>query len=250
MPPSEDTSCIESCRRCGTCCTKSGPALHLEDRHLVESGKIPLQDLYTIRRGELIRENVRGHMVAAPSDIIKILAREGSWTCFYYRDQDCGCGIYADRPMECRLLKCWDPSNLEAVYDKDRLTREDLLSTVPDLLDLVREHERQCDYELLRRLFDQFDKDMGRETLLKRISEIVIYDTELRRLLVEKGTVAAKMLDFLFGRPLTKTLPMFGYRVRKGHRGLSLEPVYGRTVLRSAGGAPCMNDDPTCVRTR
>ena len=222
----------------------------MEDRHLVESGAIPLQDLYTIRRGELIRENIRGHMVAAPSDIIKIRAREGSWTCIHYRNQDCSCGIYDDRPMECRLLKCWDPSDLEAVYDKDRLTREDLLETVPDLLSVVREHERQCDYELLRRLFDQFDKEPGSELLLKRISEIVNYDTELRNLLVEKGTVSAELLDFLFGRPLMDTLVMFGYRVRKGHRGLSLEPVHGRTVLRSTGGAPCMNNDPACVRTR
>ena len=48
------------CKRCGTCCREGGPALHRVDHDLVASGKIPLKDLYTIRKEELARDNVKG----------------------------------------------------------------------------------------------------------------------------------------------------------------------------------------------
>jgi Fe-S-cluster containining protein len=48
------------CRRCGTCCEKGGPSLHREDRPLVDNGQIPVRHLFTIRRGELAQDNIKG----------------------------------------------------------------------------------------------------------------------------------------------------------------------------------------------
>ena len=47
------------CRRCGTCCEKGGPALHGEDRPLVDRGQVPARCLFTIRAGEPVRDDMR-----------------------------------------------------------------------------------------------------------------------------------------------------------------------------------------------
>ena len=42
---------VNSCRRCGTCCEKGGPGLHVADMGLLEH--IPMKDVVCLRRGEL-----------------------------------------------------------------------------------------------------------------------------------------------------------------------------------------------------
>ncbi|MEZ4565785.1 MAG: hypothetical protein R2860_02065 [Desulfobacterales bacterium] len=48
-----------SCQRCGTtCCRKGRPAHHLEDKACCwADGAIPLTALYTLRKGELARDD-------------------------------------------------------------------------------------------------------------------------------------------------------------------------------------------------
>jgi Fe-S-cluster containining protein len=99
MTPS---AAITHCRRCGTCCRQGGPALHLEDRELVESGKIPMQHLFTIRQGEPAYDNVTGTIAPAVTDIIKLKgARPGSDVCCFYESAGKVCGIYGHRPAPC-----------------------------------------------------------------------------------------------------------------------------------------------------
>lgn len=235
-----------TCRRCGTCCRRGGPALHLEDRGLVESGRIPLSDLFTIRPGEMVHENVRNRLVPAPSDIVKIRGTGDRWTCCYL-GADNSCGIYDDRPMECRVLECRSPDSFLAVYEKDRLTRAHLLSGRTDVWHLVREHEERCDMVLLRRLFDGFSKEES-GLYLRRIADIVQYDRELRAVLTESGRVPPALFDFLFGRPVADILHMFGYRLdHHGDRQRLVRLAKG-TVLRSAGGPPCRQGETDCVR--
>lgn len=234
------------CRRCGTCCRRGGPALHLEDRALVESGRIPLSDLFTIRPGEMIHENVRNRLMPAPSDIIKIRGTDDCWACRYL-EADNGCGIYGERPMECRVLECRSPESFLAVYEKDRLTRAHLLSGSADLWQLVREHEERCDMVLLRRLFDGFSKEESR-LYLRRISDIIQYDRELRAVLTESGRVDPALLDFLFGRAVTDILYMFGFRLDHHGDRQRLVRLSKGTVLRSAGGPPCQQGETDCVR--
>jgi Fe-S-cluster containining protein len=60
------------CSHCGTCCANGGPALHMQDRELIEGGSIPISHLITIRKGELVHNPVTNRLQAAKSELIKI----------------------------------------------------------------------------------------------------------------------------------------------------------------------------------
>ncbi|BBO71512.1 zinc/iron-chelating domain-containing protein [Desulfosarcina alkanivorans] len=202
------------CQRCGTCCEKGGPGLHLQDRDLVDSGRIPLRCLFTLRRGELARDNVKGRLVPLAQEIIKIKGQPGRWTCLFYHKKTRGCGIYEHRPLECRALNCRDTRRIEAVYDTARLTRRDLLAGVDGLWDLVEDHEQRCSYGGLKSLVGDGSRGdrPGQEAA---ILEILRYDAHVRQLTVEKGGMDERMLDFLFGRPLAESIKMFGIALKK-----------------------------------
>ncbi|KPJ79167.1 MAG: hypothetical protein AMJ54_00485 [Deltaproteobacteria bacterium SG8_13] len=225
------------CQRCGTCCKKGGPALHKKDRVLVESGRLPLTDLFTIRRGELARDNVRGTLQPLDTEIVKIKAREAaSWTCRYYSDHDSACRIYSTRPLECRVLQCWDTREIERLYSVGRLRRKDLLVPVEGLWDLIVDHDRRCSYESLHRLTRRL-KSGGGEADAGKVLEVIQYDAELRDLVNERGNLDPEMLDFLFGRPLTRTVGQFGIRV-ECENGKVVRLVVERSVDTGGVGNP------------
>jgi Fe-S-cluster containining protein len=195
-----------ACNRCGTCCRKGGPALHQEDRRLVEDGHIHTRQLVTLRAGETTRDPIEGRLVTLAGEVIKIKGRGGTWCCRFFAPQRQACRIYAFRPLECRLLTCWDTQAIESGYTRDRLTRRDLLSGIRGLWELVEAHEQRCGYERIQRLC------AGREGCSasgarRALEELIAYDAELRRLVVARGGLEHGMTDFLFGRPLRKTLP-------------------------------------------
>jgi Fe-S-cluster containining protein len=214
--PSGDDSAgsANTCRRCGICCEKGGPAFHRKDRMLIEKGRIPSKYLYTIRKGELAFDNVQGCLTPAKSDIIKIKGRQGRWTCIFFDTIDKSCTIYNDRPLECRALKCWNPAELEQVYERNRLSREDLLTRVEGLWELIEDHQNRCDYNQIRMLIRDLDGP-GEDKARKGLMEIIQYDAEIRNLVIEKAGLDPEMLDFVLGRPLTETLPGYGLRVRR-----------------------------------
>ncbi|MCP4754949.1 MAG: hypothetical protein GY866_29075, partial [Proteobacteria bacterium] len=74
---------ISDCIRCGKCCSKGGPAFHLQDRELLEKGAIHSRDIYTIRKGEPAHDNVKGGLFPVSTDIIKIKGQEDSWACIF-----------------------------------------------------------------------------------------------------------------------------------------------------------------------
>lgn len=220
MSQSMNTFADHQCRRCGTCCRKGGPALHLEDMDLVESGKIPLACLYTIRQGEPVYDNVTGSLETADSDIIRIRGcAEGDQTCLFFNPDGNACGIYDRRPLECRVLECWNTRILTAAYKRNRLTRHHLLDGVPGVWDLVSEHQARCDYsriaELARSICEQRDAQAAGAAVL----EYIRYDHSLRQVTMERTRYDENMLLFLFGRPLSVTLRLFRLRVVQGKDG-------------------------------
>ena len=203
-----------TCRRCGECCRKGGPAFHRIDRPLIEKGLIPAACLYTIRPGEPVRNNVAGGLTYAETDIIKIKGSGDEWVCCFLAEDGRGCRIYADRPEECRQMQCWDTRAIEALYRRERLSRRDLLGNVEGLWELIAHHEERCAYRRLKALVPQLSASSAdREKALGAIRDMVRYDESLRALLVEQGQAGADMLDFLLGRPLTRTLAGFHIRV-------------------------------------
>jgi Fe-S-cluster containining protein len=195
------------CDRCGTCCRKGGPSFHRQDRALIDQGTIPSKYLYTIRVGEPVHDNVKGEIIAAETDIIKIKGHAGSWKCIFLDEDRNLCRIYANRPLECRALTCWDTREIEKIYAAERLSRKDLLSTIEGLWDLIEDHQRRCSYDTLRKLLASKPTPETR----RQLSEIMQYDDRLRRLIVAQGQMERELLDFVFGRPLTETLKLFGH---------------------------------------
>lgn len=215
---------VTSCLRCGTCCEKGGPSFHQADRILIEKGLIASKYLFTLRQGELAYDNVRGRLMPTDTDIIKIKAKNGRRACMFFDEKTKDCTIYNERPRECRVLKCWDTREIEAIYARDRLTRKDLMSAVEGLWDLIADHQARCDYGTIQNLVKRLN-GRGKETARRKLVEIILYDTEIRSLVVSNGGLDPEMLDFLFGRPLIKTLANYGLGVRKEGRGIRIVPA-------------------------
>jgi Fe-S-cluster containining protein len=213
---------ISECSRCGTCCEKGGPCFHLEDRKLIDKGLIPTRYLYTIRKGELAHDNVKGCLMPVDSDIIKIKGKEGRWTCIFFDKLNRGCTLYNDRPQECRALKCWDTRELEQIYAASRLTRKDLVSQVKGLWDLIEDHQARCDYKKIQDLIKNLT-GVKRNQARRKLLEIIHYDLEIRDLVISKGGLDADMLDFLFGRPLTQTLGNYGIEIHQDGKKIYLK---------------------------
>lgn len=203
-----------TCRRCGTCCRRGGPALHLADKALVVAGHLPFTHLYTIRAGELVRDDVTGGaLIPAPADIVKVREAPGSRACVFFEPACNGCAIYDQRPLECRILRCWDTAEIRRCYRRERLGRADLVGHIAGLWDLVAEHDRRCDAGKLVRLAGR--RRMGDLGGAAELSGMVGYDEALREGLAADGRVPAAMLDFLLGRPVKVLLRTLGVTVRE-----------------------------------
>ncbi len=190
------------CKRCGVCCGKGGPSLHAEDRELVESGVIEARYLYTLRRGEQVHDPVRGCVFPLDAEMIKIKGKRPAWTCVFLDEAEKHCRIYASRPLECRVLKCWDIRDIVAVYSRNRLTRKDLLSDNADYGSLIEIHERKCGVSRYRQLLMSLRKNPESGIIRQEIQDMLAFDHHLRELMVEKMRVHPDLLEFLFGRPL------------------------------------------------
>ncbi len=201
---------ISECRRCGTCCRKGGPSFHHADKALIKDGVIHSKYLYTIRKGEWAYDNVRQCLEPVSSDIIKIKEKNDSWICIFFDESQSACAIYENRPLECRALKCWDTRELEDLYAKKRLTRADLISEIEGLWSLIKDHQQRCNYEIIQKLVDAIKTNPGDAKARQKLSAIIQFDTEIRKLVVSNAGLESEMLDFLFGRPLTRTIKKMG----------------------------------------
>jgi Fe-S-cluster containining protein len=189
---------------------------------LIEKGVIPTRYLCTIRKGELANDNVRGGLMRVESDIIKIKGKNNSWVCIFFDGEEKICTIYNDRPLECRALKCWDTREIEQIYARNRLTRKDLISAIEGLWDLVEDHQERCDYEKIQKLIEGL-AGSNRKNTRRELLEIIHYDAEIREMVVSKGGLEPGMLEFLFGRPLTKTLVNCGVKIKKTGKKIILD---------------------------
>ena len=211
-----DPETLNSCTKCGTCCKKGGPAFHITDASLIETGAIPIKFLFTLRQGEPAYDNVKDCVIPVEADIVKIKSRLNSSVCLLFEEKDHCCGIYEKRPLECRILKCWDTRDIVDCYGKDRLGRKDLVGNIHGLWEMVEDHQKICALppilDFVENLKSSGLKDLQRE---KAVSDIISYDLSIRELAVEKGNMDPEMLDFLFGRPLPVLLESLGlYSVR------------------------------------
>jgi Fe-S-cluster containining protein len=207
---------LSRCIRCGTCCKKGGPAIHIQDKPLIDSGKIAIVHLFTIRCGEPAYDNIKNHLTAFPGDIVKIKNQAKSTACIFYEEKNSGCRIYRHRPIECKVLKCWDTRGIEALYEQHRINRSDLMGNVKGLWELVSDHQNRCDYGPVLAFVNKMKSSEKKDRALEeRTVYILQYDLEIRKLAVEKGKLDPAMIDFLLGRPILDVLCALGMKMQR-----------------------------------
>lgn len=200
----------------------------MEDRELVDSGRVPLSHLLTFRQGEPVFDNVSGCIAPAVTDIIRIKSiRDHSAECVYYEPAQKGCRIYRHRPSECEALQCWDTRKIEAMYNCRRLTRRLLLAEVKGLWDLVAHHQERCDYALVAEMADRIRQRRRFESAENELLEIIRFDGHLRDITLERGNLDPGSLEFLFGRPLSFTIRLFQLKIIKNATGYMIKPTSG-----------------------
>lgn len=216
------------CERCGACCEKGGPALHGEDLALWKKGILPPSALMTLRKGEVARDDVAETLAPLSGEIVKVKSAPGKTACVFYRGKKKGCGIYADRPLECRLLSCRDTAAIAAAYDRDRLRRADLIGSDAKLAPLVAAHEERCSLLKVARMAAELSGPGG-EAAASALLDLLQYDHFMRPFLAQKAGIRAEDMDFLFGRPLSEAIAGFGLAVRREGNRFTLCPWYDLT---------------------
>ena len=198
------------CSRCGTCCANGGPALHMQDKELIEGGSIPISHLITIRKGELVHNPVTSRLQTANCELIKINGVGKEWSCFYFDPDQKGCTIYDRRPVACQALECWDTEAVERLIEKDLLSRADLIDNDDPLYRAVIDHESSFPCPDLESILTQGCPAQSRE-LEDAANREVIFRTEL---VATHGLSLGEEL-FYFGRPLFHLLISVGARVQE-----------------------------------
>jgi Fe-S-cluster containining protein len=178
---------------------------------LVRSGFLTGRSIYTIRKGEVVRDNIKGGLEVTPQEMVKIREHgEGLKGCVFYDPQQRACTVYSQRPAQCAALKCWDTTEFMTTYSSPKAKRKDLV-THSALLRLIEEHERRCDYGILEAHVKKIESKG--ERAVAGVIELLRFDLHMRSFVSQKLAIPSDEMDFLFGRPLVATIPMYGLKV-------------------------------------
>lgn len=210
------------CIRCGECCLATGPSLQKADLPLFFNHVIDGAHLYTIRKGELVRDNISDELKFTDQELLKFRDREDGKGCMLYDRDEKACTIYGDRPSQCRAFGCWDDEEFKEVFSGPKARREDIIKD-PNLLRLISAHETKCNYETISRHVEQIP-DQG-DIIVQRLLKILQYDQEIRKLTHERLAIDPLKMDLLYGRLLTETIHMFGLEVKQEADGSFLLTV-------------------------
>ena len=202
---------------------KGGPTLHGEDAPLFAEGILEKDHVYTLRKGEAVRD-IDDTLIVLEQEIVKIKGEREAWTCLFYDGDQGECKIYDHRPIECRALKCWDLREFKEVMARPRLQRRDLIHPDHDIFKIIDAHEQRCAYETLESAVKGL-QGPDPEEAVEMILDLLQYDYYMRPLLTEKLNLPPETLDFLFGRALTTTIRMFGLCVTQEGDSFVLGPA-------------------------
>ncbi len=224
------------CIRCGECCRRGGPVLHNEDREILRAGHAEHRHLVTIREGEWVFNPVSGRLMPSARELVKVMGRGGNWGCFFYEEKGSACAIYEHRFLECRLMQCWDTSELEAVMGRGTIVRTDIMNPKDPMLQAVIAHEQQCSFtDVGNTIHALVEGKSGVEasSLLAKLTDMVHKDLAVRLIATEKMGLQPEYDLFMFGRPLFKVLEGLGLKVEEKKGGeLSLDWGSVRDVMK------------------
>lgn len=212
---------ITSCKRCGTCCAKGGPALHTEDLQLIHGQHLTIADLITIRTGEPVFSPLVNGIEPSRTELIKLAGRDDSWTCHFFDQAHNLCGIYANRPQECHLLKCWDPSKLTKVIYQHCLSRQDIIPAADSLWELITLQEEHCAFAKIASLATEFTATCH-PAIQSEIARIVSLEMKIRQRAIQLRRLSVAEELLYFGRPLFKSLAFYQLAIHEGPYGLTV----------------------------
>ncbi|MES0362519.1 MAG: YkgJ family cysteine cluster protein, partial [Desulfobacteria bacterium] len=152
--------------------------MHEDDATLFAEGVLEKIHVYTLRKGEVIR-NIDDSLMILEGEMIKIKGEGETWSCMLYDDNEKACKIYQDRPAECRALKCWDPRDLIEVMATPRLQRTNLINQDDGILKIIEAHEQRCAYETLEAAVMGLQQP-GSDKAVERILDLLQYDQYIR----------------------------------------------------------------------
>lgn len=205
---------INKCRRCGTCCLKGGPVLHKEDIKIIREGYAGHRHLVTLRKGEVAFNPVSNRLGQIPEELIKITGKGKEWSCFFYDEQNTSCAVYEHRFVECRLLKCWDTSDLTQIIGRDTVVRADLINASDPILKVIEIHEEECPCSEVEDLIVKISRESDNKRYLARLRELVRKDISIRSYALEELGLGKDFELFIFGRPLKEIIESRGLTVR------------------------------------
>ena len=198
--------------------------MHLQDLPLIKDGLIKKTHLYTVRKGELVRDNIHDDaLVSIPQEIIKVKERKGDpGGCVFYDEEGRACKIYEQRPIQCAALKCWDTAEFMQVYAGRKPERKEVVEN-EILSRLAEEHEKRCSYATLRKHVKSIESES--EGAVEKILELLRYDYQFRQFISENLELNPEEMELYFGRPLIETIGMFGLKVIREPDGAFLLTV-------------------------
>ncbi len=195
-----------TCKRCGTCCIKGGPVLHRDDLPLLEKHILSLDHLIVIRAGEPAFNPIKGWVEPASSEMIKIAGKGTSWECIFYDQVQSSCTIHKNRPVECRLLKCWDTKEIAGISGKECLCRHDLLQGDDQLIDYMAAQEKKCSYVAALQYIEHLSKKRLQHEALHKLKALLTEDLAIREKAINRFQLSLQKELFYFGRPMFRVI--------------------------------------------
>jgi Fe-S-cluster containining protein len=208
---------LPTCVECGECCRKGSPTLQLEDLEILQSGQIPWDSLYALRKGEPARSPFDGRPFILPEERIKIREKDGTQECVFLDSATNQCSIYSDRPLQCRAQACWDPTPARDLVEQPFLLRKHLFERVEVLLEIMAEHDSRCNFQSFTETLEKLHEadEEGIQNALRLLS----YETHFREFVSEQFKIPQENMELVFGRSFSKMVGLFGYKVVEGADG-------------------------------
>ena len=219
---------LPTCVECGECCRRGSPTLQVDDLEILQSGQIPWEQLYTLRKGEPARSPFDGRPFVLSEERVKIREKEGTQECVFLDSAADRCTIYSDRPLQCRAQACWDPAPAKDLVEQPFLMRKHLFEHVEVLSAIITVHDSRCSFQFLAEALEKLRE--ADEESIQNALRLLSYEEHFREFVSEKFKIPQENIELVFGRSFSKLAGLFGYKVVEASDGSRcLTPDAGET---------------------
>lgn len=180
--------------------------LHREDLPFLQGAGLSSTNLITIRKGEQAFNPLNETIEPATQELVKLAGKGASWECLFYDPVASSCTIHAERPIECRLLKCWDTEEIKKKIGTNCLSRLEIIDSHDPLRAHICRHEEKCSYTEANALLQQLPEPANHEKALAALRTIMEHDLQIRDQAIALFQLSLQQELFYFGRPLFTTI--------------------------------------------